>query len=163
MAKKKPKNSENVQIDKKDIEIIKHLEDDGRMSILKLAKKVNLSHETVRYRLNKLKKSGVIKKFIVRVDKRKLGFMICAIIMVSLWNYTKEDWEKFLNYLQNEPSIYAVEKVTGDFDLKFAFWSRTPEEMDTISSDIKTKFSRIIKDWNSFIFTKEYKWKELPF
>ncbi len=59
-------------------------------------------------------------------------------------------------------NIASVEKITGDFDLKFSFWAKDPEELDFISHTIKTKFSKIIKNWSSFIFTRQYKWSELP-
>ncbi|MFH1331676.1 MAG: winged helix-turn-helix transcriptional regulator, partial [archaeon] len=82
MAAKIEKNPAKVQIDKKNIEIIKILEEDGRIPILGLAKKVKLSHETVRYRLKKLIRQGVIEKFIVRINKKKLGYEIYAVIMI---------------------------------------------------------------------------------
>tara|TARA_Y100000310_G_C20661002_1_gene804788 strand:+ start:1699 stop:2166 length:468 start_codon:yes stop_codon:yes gene_type:complete len=151
------------KIDKKDIEIIKILEEEGRIPILELAKRVNLSHETVRYRINKLKKQGIIEKFIVRINKKKLGFNIYAIIMISTWNYTKEEWLDFFQYLMEHPKIVSVEKITGNYDLKISFWAEDTEDMDFISHSIKTKYSKIIKDWQTFIFTKQYKWKELPF
>ena len=157
------KNSGKVRIDKKDIEIIKILEEDGRISILNLARKVNLSHETVRYRLNKLVKSGTVEKFIVRINKEKLGYNIYAVIMIATWNYDKHEWNEFLEYLMKNPSIVSVEKITGNYDIKIAFWAKNTEEFDFISHTIKTKFSKMIKDWQSFIFTKQYKWKELPF
>ena len=163
MVRKIHKNSGNFRIDKKDIEIIKVLEDDGRIPVVELAKKIKLSHETTRYRLNKLTRSGVIKKFIVRIDKRKLGYNICAVIMISIWNYTQVEWDEFFKFLMNHDNIVAVEKVTGNYDLKISFWAKNPEEFDSISHSIKTRFSKIIKDWESFIFTNEYKWKELPF
>jgi len=155
--------TEKVQIDKKDIEIIKILEEDGRISLLSLGKKVKLSHETVRYRLNKLIRLGVIEKFIVRINKNKLGYNLYAVIMISTWNYTKEEWDEFLSFLMKNESIVSVEKITGSFDLKIAFWAKDTQDLDLISHTIKSKFSKIIKDWQSFIFTKQYKWKELPF
>ena len=157
------KNPEIYQPDKKDIEIIKMLEQDGRIPILELAKRVNLSHETVRYRLNKLRKKGVIEKFIVRINKKKLGYNIYAVIMIATWNYTKEEWQEFLDYLLKKQRVVSVEKITGTYDLKIAIWAKNPEELDTVFHSIKTKFSKIIKDWQSFIFTKQYKWEELPF
>ena len=163
MKAKKPENTEKARIDRKDIEIIKVLEEDGRIPVLELARKVKLSHETVRYRMNKLVKSGVIEKFIVRINKKKLGYSIYAVIMIATWNYTEEEWNRFLGFLMENRNIVSVEKITGNYDLKIAFWAKDPEEFDTISHSIKTKFSKIIKDWQSFIFTKQYKWKELPF
>jgi DNA-binding Lrp family transcriptional regulator len=163
IMKKNDKNYAKSQIDKKDIEIIRILEEDGRISLLELGRKVKLSHETVRYRLNKLVKSGIIEKFTVSIDKRKLGYEIYAVIMISTWNYTEDEWKKFLSYLMENKNIIAVEKITGNYDLKIAFWVKDSEEFDFLSQTIKTKFSKIIKDWQTFIFTRLYKWKELPF
>ena len=163
MLKRFEKENKLVKIDKRNIELIKLLEVDGRISILELAKKMKLSHETVRYRLNKLIKNGVIEKFIVRINKKKLGYNIYAVIMIATWNYTKDEWDEFLKYLTDHKNIVSVEKITGNYDLKISFWSRDTEEFDFISHSIKTKFSKIIKNWQSFIFTKQYKWKELPF
>jgi len=161
--RKLQKNLEKPKINAKDIEIIKILEEEGRIPITELAERVKLSHETVRYKLNKLTKSGIIEKFIVRINKKKLGYNIYAVIMLSTWNYTKEEWEEFLNYLIKHKNVTSVEKITGDYDLKIGLWAKNTEEFDFISHAIKTKFSKIIKDWQTFIFTKQYKWKELPF
>ena len=160
---KKQKNSEITQIiDKKDIEIIRLLEEDSRMSILEIGRKVKLSHETVRYRINKLVKNGIIEKFTVSINKNKLGYTIYAVIMLSTWNYTQKEWEEFLKYLMEYPNIIAIEKITGTYDLKIAFWTKNSDEFENISHTIKTRYSKIIKDWQSFIFTRLYKWKELP-
>lgn len=161
--RKLQKNLEMPKINSKDIEIIKILEEKGRIPITELADRVKLSHETVRYKLNKLTKAGIIEKFIVRINKKKLGYNICTVIMVSLWNYTEKEWEEFLDYLIKHKNITSVEKITGDYDLKIGFWTKNTEEFDSLSHEIKTKFSKIIKDWQTFIFTKQYKWKELPF
>lgn len=163
MKQKIGENPEKVQIDKKDVEIIRILEEEGRIPILELARRVKLSHETVRYRLNKLVRNGVIEKFTVSINRKKLGYEICAVIMIATWNYTKEEWEDFFKYLMEHKSIAAVEKVTGNYDLKISFWTKTTEDFDYLTHTIKTKFSKIIKDWQTFIFTKQYKWKELPF
>ena len=163
MWQKTGENTAKPKVDSKDFEIIRILEDNGRISILNLAKKVKLSHETVRYRLNKLVKAGVIQKFTVRIDKRKLGYQIYGVILIATGSYNQKEWDELFDYLMVHPNIVNVEKVTGNYDLKFAFWSKDTEDFDNISHSIKTKFSNIIKDWNSFIFTKRFKTKELPF
>ncbi len=48
-------------IDEKDLEIIRLLSLDGRLSLTKLGKRVHLRHSSVRDRLNKLVRSGLIK------------------------------------------------------------------------------------------------------
>ncbi len=163
MMKKFPKNSEICRIDKKDIEILRILEEDARTPLTEIARKVKLSHETVRYRLRKLVKSGVIEKFTIRIDKKKLGYNFYAVIMIATWNCTKEKWEEFFDYLLKHKNVVSVEKITGNYDVKISFWARDSEEFDSISHSIKMRFSKIIKDWKSFVFVKQYKWKELPF
>ncbi len=163
MMRKIKENSEISKIDKKDIEILKILEQNARIPITELAKKVKLSHETVRYRLNKLVKNGVIERFTIRINKKKLGYNFYAVIMIATWNYTKEEWEEFFDYLMKHKNIVSVEKITGNYDVKISFWATSSEELDFISHSIKTRFSKIIKDWQSFIFIKQHKWKELPF
>ena len=150
------------KLDKKDREIIKILEEEGRIPIIELAKRVALSHETVRYRINKLKKKGIIEKFIVRINKKKLGYNIFAVIMISFTG-TQQEWEDFLNDMIENEKITAVEKISGKYDLKIAFWSHSSEEMDYTCHKIKTEFAKNIKNWETFIFTRTYKWKELPF
>ncbi|MEK6807787.1 MAG: Lrp/AsnC family transcriptional regulator [Nanoarchaeota archaeon] len=157
------KNHADFKFSEKDIEIIKILENDGRMPLLKLAKKVGLSHETIRYKINRLLKAGVIQKFTVRINKRALGYQIYGVVLIAISNYTKENWDEFFNFLMQHPNIVNVEKVTGNYDLKFAFWAKDTEDFDRISHAIKIRFSKIIKDWNSFIFTNRFKTKELPF
>ncbi len=163
MKRKNSKNSEICRIDKKDIEMLRILEEDARIPITELAKKLKLSHETVRYRLNKLIKNGIIEKFTIRINKRKLGYNFYAVIMIATWNYTEKEWEEFFNYLMNHKNIVSVEKITGRYDIKISFWAKDSDELDFISHSIKTKFSKIIKEWQSFIFIKQHKWKELPF
>jgi DNA-binding Lrp family transcriptional regulator len=107
-------------------------------------------------------KNGVIEKFTISVNKNKLGYNIYAVIMISTWNYTQKEWEEFLKYLMEHPNIIAVEKITGNYDLKIAFYTKNSDEFESVSHSIKTKYSKIIKDWQSFIFTRLYKWKELP-
>jgi len=163
MTQKIGENPAKVQIDQKDIAILKILENEGRIPILELAKRVKLSHETVRYRINKLVRQGVIQKFGIKIDKRKLGYNFLAVVMLATWNYTKAEWNEFVDFLMTHDTIVSVAKITGDYDFKFAFWARNPDEFEKTTQEIKTRFSKIIKDWQTFIFTKQYKYKELPF
>jgi DNA-binding Lrp family transcriptional regulator len=157
------RNFEIFKLNGRDEEILKILEKNGRVSILSLAKRLGVSHETIRYRLRKLLKAGVIERFTISVDHRKLGYKILAVIMISTWNYGREDWNEFLKHLMENENVVSIAKVTGDYDLKIAIMARDPEEFDSISHAIKTRFSRIIKEWHTFIFTKQLKRREFPF
>ncbi len=66
------------ELDEVDVKILKKLEEDGRMSFNLIASELEISPPTVKYRIDKLKKRGFIKKFTVILDinKFKKGFFI---------------------------------------------------------------------------------------
>ena len=66
------------ELDETDIAILKELEKDGRISFNEIANKLDISPPTVKYRVDKLKKRGLIKNFsvIYDLDKFKKGFFI---------------------------------------------------------------------------------------
>lgn len=154
-------NSEKYRLDERDRKILKILDGEGRIPITELADRLDLSHETVRYRLKKLKDKGVIEKYIVRVNQKKLGYEILAVIMLS-YRGSDEEWQELFDYLMERKEVISVAKVTGEYDLKIAVMSQSTEEFDEVSHEIKTSFSNIIREWETFIFVEEYKWKELP-
>ncbi len=69
------------RIDKLDLEIIKHLQDDGRMSFRELGRKLDVPHTTIFTRVNRLMDQGVIKKFSAVIHPHEIGFQIGYVII----------------------------------------------------------------------------------
>jgi len=59
-------------IDNKDKQILSILQEDGRVSFRKMAKLLGIPHTTTYERVKKLKEIGVIKKFTIEIDRKKL-------------------------------------------------------------------------------------------
>ena len=64
--------SGKLRLDNTDIQILKILRDDSRVSVLELAKRVYLSRRAVNRRIMALVDAGVIKKFTIEIDREKL-------------------------------------------------------------------------------------------
>lgn len=64
--------SGKLRLDNTDIQILKILRDDSRVSVLELAKRVYLSSGAVNRRIMALVDAGVIKKFTIEIDREKL-------------------------------------------------------------------------------------------
>jgi len=73
-----------VKIDKIDRKIIELLKRDGRMSYRKIAEEIGRTEVTVRRRVRKLIKEGVIKRFTVVIDPVKIGKSVQAFISVPI-------------------------------------------------------------------------------
>jgi DNA-binding Lrp family transcriptional regulator len=67
-----------------DIGILEILQADGRASFSSIARKVGIAESTVRYRVEKLKESGVITGFQAHLNPRKIGLGITAIALIKV-------------------------------------------------------------------------------
>ncbi len=102
------------KIDSLDIKILVELQEDARKSLREIAEKLGVVEGTVYNRINKLKKLGIIKKFIPVIDYSKLGFDLIAVIGITAEGGHLVEVEEML---ANEPNVTAVYDVTGQFDV----------------------------------------------
>ena len=108
-------------IDEKDKKILEILEENSNLSTHKISKKTLIPVTTVNNRIKKLKELGVIKKYTVDIDKKKLGFNLSTYIFVtvSLDELKKESMKMkdLISMIKKNPLIESVENVTGDVDI----------------------------------------------
>ncbi|TET13446.1 MAG: winged helix-turn-helix transcriptional regulator, partial [Candidatus Thorarchaeota archaeon] len=71
------------RIDERDREIVAILTRDARSSLRDIAKDVDLSPSSIRTRIARLVQNGYIERFTVDVDRRKLGFEIQVVAMIT--------------------------------------------------------------------------------
>jgi len=103
-----------VKIDSVDIKILKELQDDARKSLKEIAESVGVAEGTVYNRINKMKRAGVIKKFIPVVDYSLLGYDIIAVIGITAEGGHMVEIER---EIAKEKNVTAVYDVTGEYDI----------------------------------------------
>ncbi|MCD6341768.1 MAG: Lrp/AsnC family transcriptional regulator, partial [Thaumarchaeota archaeon] len=69
-----------ADLDKKDLRILSILQKDGRASYSEIARKMGMSEAAIYSRVQRLIKSGAIKKIQAILDPEKLGYVITAFI-----------------------------------------------------------------------------------
>ena len=69
-------------MNRKNSQILKIIQQNGRISNAEIARQVGLAPSAVLERLRKLEDQGVISDYTAKLDKRKLGFSIVAFIFV---------------------------------------------------------------------------------
>jgi DNA-binding Lrp family transcriptional regulator len=102
------------KIDALDIKVLIELQEDARKSLREMAEKLGVAEGTVYNRINKLKRLGVIEKFIPIVDYSKLGFDLIAVIGIIAEGKHLLQIEELI---AKEPNVTAVYDVTGEFDI----------------------------------------------
>ena len=70
------------ELDKLDLLILKYLQENPKPRIRDLAKKLQVPKSTIYYRVKKLEKAGIIKKYGVFLDSEKLGYEYNVVILV---------------------------------------------------------------------------------
>ena len=70
-----------MKIDELDLEIIKYLQEDARMSVREIGKKLGVPHTTIFTRAERLLDRGIIKKFSAILHPHELGLQIGYVII----------------------------------------------------------------------------------
>jgi len=103
-------------LDKMDLKILKHLQEDGCLSNLDLANKIGLSATPTFERVKKLEKSKVIKGYHAEIDAVALGMGIQTFMMVSLSQTRGKAIPNFIKQIKSIPEIIECHHVTGSCD-----------------------------------------------
>ena len=96
-----------------DIEILKKLDIDGRISHRQLAKDLDKSPVTIKNHVEKLEKDGIIEDYGVTINYENLGYDIIALIELTI---SKGKLLEVQQTLAKNPNIFAVYDITGEYD-----------------------------------------------
>mgnify|MGYP002640310215 CR=1 FL=1 len=103
-------------MDSKDRQIIRALQQDGRMTNQDLADKVNLSPSPCLRRLRNLEASGAIRGFSVDVDPVAYGLPFTAFVQIRLERHNKETVREFEKRIALLDEIQECYMLTGGVD-----------------------------------------------
>jgi len=143
----------SIQLDKTDVQIIEMLQEDGRMLYKDIAQKVGVSLPTVRTRIQRLVKLGVIKKFTVIVDADKILGKVRGVILLQV---NPSDVEGVMAKLASLKEVREVYRTAGSSPLVLKVEAR---DLDGLGQLVSNKLSGIegITGASSLVVTKSAK------
>lgn len=147
---------DKIEIDDVDLRILKKLAENGRDSVVEIAKKLKLTPRIVSYRIKQLRKEKIILGFKIAINYEKLGYKFFKSF-IQLKNNDEKRIKDFINYCKINPNIIHHVKVSGDWYFEPEFEVKNNEEFFEILREIRDKFSDIIKDISSVMIIKEHK------
>ncbi len=106
------KSPEN-KLDAVDLQIIRALEEDSRVSLRKLAHRIGLTPNIVHNRLDSLEHEGIILGYAPVIDSAKMGYALTAIIMIQIEG---EHIVEVENEIAKESNVLSVYDITGEYD-----------------------------------------------
>lgn len=115
-------------IDSLDMKIIRALQKDARKPIVRIAKEVDANEATVRRRINKLMRDGIIERFTVVLDYHKLGRVIKAFIGLRV---EAAKLKTIAEHLAKHPDTQVVYRTSGDTDIVTEVIFEKMEDLNT--------------------------------
>ena len=103
-------------LDKIDLKILDVLQQDGRISNIKLAEAVSLSPTAVLARVQRLTRDGYILGYEARLNPSKLGAGLLVFVEILLDRTVHDVMDNFKAAVQVRPEILECHLVAGGFD-----------------------------------------------
>src|SRR5260370_27564639 len=105
-----------AQLDSIDRQILKELQDDGRITNVELARRVGISAPPCLRRVRALKQAGYIKGYRALLDEKMLGYEVTVFAMVHLTSQAEADLRAFEDFVRDEPLLRECWMLSGEID-----------------------------------------------
>jgi len=105
-----------ANLDVIDGRILRALQQDGRLSNVDLAQKVNLSPSPCLARVKKLEADGVISAYVALLDPVAVGFGVSVFIQVRLEKQVERSLNAFEHAISQRPEVMECYLMTGQSD-----------------------------------------------
>lgn len=99
-----------------DLQILRELQENGRMTNVDLAERVGLTAPPCLRRVRALEEAGVIRSYHANLDAGKLGYSITVFAMVSLRSQAEVDLRAFEDYVGTLPEVRECYMLNGEID-----------------------------------------------
>ena len=104
-------NRSQIGLDTTNIDLLRELEADARLSLAELGRRVGLSSPAVADRLERLEEAGVIRGYRAEIDPRALGYELAVVLRIRP---APRELKKVAELAQRTPEVVECHRITGD-------------------------------------------------
>ena len=105
-----------AQLDAIDRQILKELQDDGRMTNVELARRVGISAPPCLRRVRALEEAGYVTGYRALLDEKRLGYEVMVFAFVHLASQSDRDLKAFESFVRHEPFVRECWMLSGEID-----------------------------------------------
>jgi DNA-binding Lrp family transcriptional regulator len=120
---------DRITLDATDRRLVAILSRDGRAPNSAIARQLGLAESTSLARIKRLRDIGVIHRFTVEVDPRRLGRPVQAIVHVRLRRNARKAAHDFYDHVMQLPGVEKLYQVAGRDDYVVQVATSTPESL----------------------------------
>jgi len=115
-------------VDTVDLQILKDLQSDGRITNVKLAQNAGISAPPCLRRVRALEEAGVIESYHATLNQKALGFQVTIFAQVGLSSQSDSDLRSFEEQVRKWPLVRECHMIAGESDYLLKIVARNWDE-----------------------------------
>jgi Lrp/AsnC family transcriptional regulator, leucine-responsive regulatory protein len=151
-----------VQLDKYDRAILEALQQDGRISNVHLAAKVNLSESACLRRVRTLEDEGYIDRYVALVNQSRVGLGGNVLVHIGLHREEQSELAAFEAAVRNIPEVMECYLMTGEFDYLLRVVVADMADFERLHKEALTRLPGVARVNSSVAIRTVQKKTELP-
>jgi DNA-binding Lrp family transcriptional regulator len=144
--------TDSVVLDPVDLEILRHLQNDARITYRDLAAAAGMAPSTCLDRVNRLRRTGVIRGYTVQLDPAALGLPLQAFLAVRTGPHHRPLVDQFVAHVLAQPHTRAVYLVAGPDDYLIHVTARDVEDLQRVAVDALTVRPEVMSVRTNLVF-----------
>ncbi|MGV2450335.1 UNVERIFIED_CONTAM: Lrp/AsnC family transcriptional regulator [Ralstonia mannitolilytica] len=104
------------QLDDKDVQLLRLLQKNAKLTVKELAKEVNLSTSPVFERVKRLEQEGFVKRYVAVLDAEKLNRGFTVFCQIKLKIHDRSVGYDFVKEILEIEEVAECYNISGDFD-----------------------------------------------
>ncbi len=121
-----------MELDELDKKILDHLNKDSRVSYTSLAEKMDISDVAIKKRIDKLIEQGVIERFSISIDHKKIGQPLKAFILVKTIPSEAHQVNEELKKMRNVSRLFST---IGSYDTLIEITCKDIDELKSLTDE----------------------------
>ncbi len=154
-------NAPIPDLDRADVDILRLLQNNARLSVKEIAAEVGLAASTTHERIRRLRDNGILRGTHVEVDAKALGVGLEALFMIELSKHERGTVDQFMDEIVDVPEVRSAFLVTGRYDLIVHVVVRDTQHLKDLAFDRFTNRPGVARIETSIIFEARKRY-ELP-
>ncbi len=127
-----------------------------------VCKKLGLALTTLQYRIERLRRAGILKRAIFLINHSALGYS-SALLLVYANASSKRLREQLHDFCVHHPHVITLAQSVGSWDYEISALARSPEDLRNLRDDLTRQFSGQFAMISSLPLYRILKWNQYPF
>lgn len=132
-------------LDERDRAILRLLQEDGRLTNLELAQRINLSPSACLRRVKLLEESGLVARYVLLLDEDQAGLPGTAFVLVTLDQQGRAALDAFEAAIHDHPEITECCLLAGAADYMVRVVYADAADFERIHTDILTQLPGVTR------------------